>query len=204
MINIASSQPVHWPVSPVSTAVAPVSAVTAVAPAQRSQGESQSGLGSDHRQAQGQALSGTGQKKASAQEKSAEASQAAPLLPRDNLKGETDTRTTQTEDQASQKAEAEDAKEAEEARSAQGPNLLDVLSNVWKASAAVVDSALGRSEEVEQRLALAMPLSSSTVSGQGEDAGTEQTNEEPPVAYTEQGASEWGALELGRLVSKKA
>jgi hypothetical protein len=219
MINIATSQPVHWPVSSSAVAVAPVTPVGAVSPAQHSQRDGQSGLGSErpaHGAHDGRAHKGP------ASEKTTEASQAAPILPRDKPRDGEEPAATQTPEES--RRDAQDARAAEEERADKKLKLLDVLSTVWKASAAVVDNALGMSEE----LALAsepgaqaertQPPSVPTSGQQAKDtvhalrgpdrsqtlAGMAHTPSAPPVAYTEQGASEWGPLELGRLVSKRA
>ncbi|AOW12199.1 hypothetical protein LPB72_14625 [Hydrogenophaga crassostreae] len=213
MINIASSQPVHWPVSPTAVAVAPVSAVTSVKPAQQSPREGQSGLGSDRR-AQTHASPGLNPKKTPDQEGHTPASDAAPILPRDKPKdGQAPSATQSQEDP---KQQARDAQAAQDERSAQKQKLLDVLSSVWKASAAVVENALGRSGEsvdgtgLDQAQKQAAQPAAPPVrllgapASDSPDGRVDQAATEPAVAYTEQGASEWNALELGRLVNKRA
>ena len=218
MINIASSQPVHWPVSSTAVVVAPVAAVSAVTPAQRSPREGQSGMGSDRQDA---AARDARQNKSAAPDKTAESAQAAPLLPRARSKEGEEPSTAQVP--ADNKPSAQDLKEGEEARSANMRKLMDVLSTVWKASAAVVDNALGRREEsvsgaqtdpAQAQSATSAAIVDKRSSGPDPEGRSDQTTAvegdpalaaaEPPVAYTDQGASEWSALEPGRLVSKRA
>lgn len=219
MINIASSQPVQWPVSSTAVTVAPVAAVSAVTPAQRSPRDGQSGMGSDRQDAA--ARDARQNKNAAAPDKKAESAQAAPLLPRARPKEGEEPSTAQVPTE--NKPSAKEMKEAEEARSANMLKLMDVLSTVWKASAAVVDNALGRREQavsgVKADPAQAQPVTTPAAlldkrsSGSDPERRSDQSTGvesepalaavEPPVAYTEQGASEWSALEPGRLVSER-
>ena len=216
MINIASSQPVHWPVSSTAVTVVPVAAVSAVSPAQRSQGEGQSGMGSDRQDASAR---NAHQNKGAAPDKATERTQAAPLLPRARSKEAEEASAAQTISE--DKPSAQEMKEAEEARSANTLKLMDVLSTVWQASAAVVDNALGRRREDDSgakadaanaagSASAANKLSSisdterRSAHASAADDGFDLLGPEPPVAYTEQGASEWSALEPGRIVNKRA
>lgn len=219
MINIASSQPVHWPVSSTAVTVVPVAAVSAVTPAQRSQGEGQSGMGSDRQDASAR---NAHHNKGAAPDKATERTQAAPLLPRARSKEAEEASAAQTI--SDERPSAQEMKEAEEARSANTLKLMDVLSTVWQASAAVVDNALGRRREDDSGAkadaanaanaagsasAANKPASISdterrSAHASAADDGFDLLGPEPPVAYTEQGASEWSALEPGRLVNKRA
>lgn len=132
MLNISSTTAVSWP-TPVSTAVAPVSPAAAVQPVQArdQEGKAQAGFGREDRTApqppatQRRAEDGRTPPAASATEPDAAA-------PRD-LAGRQQAR------QAA--AEAAEQQQAKGKRTVE--HLQQVLSNLWEASAAVVDRALG-------------------------------------------------------------
>mgnify|MGYP006204377177 CR=1 FL=1 len=129
MINISTTSPVSWPTPP-SAAVAPVAATPAVQPVQSGGREAQTELES-RREAR--------RTRARADE---EASPATPQRPVDaDPKASAQVRqeaAAQRAEQAIKKAEADKASH----RKAMD-RLQEVLSNMWAASAAVVDQALG-------------------------------------------------------------
>lgn len=180
--------------------MAPVSAVT---PASGRSREGQSNLG-----ARDDSHPPTGRE---SQRKGAEKSgpefQAAPLLP---------NKRAQDGQRAAGSPEVPDAVEQQEReaaeRTAQKPPLQEVLTSVWKASAAVVDVVLGReiatsaASETSVQTAVAMPqLGSTSVSSEKHVEADFSADREQgePVAYTEQGTSTWAALETGSLVNRK-
>lgn len=138
MLNISSTTAVSWP-TPVSTAVAPVSPAAAVQPVQAGghDGKAQTGFGREDR--------------------------AAPPPPTTQRRAEdgraplatSTTATTTAEsgaaaaprDLAARQQARQEAAEAAEQQQAKGKktveHLQQVLSNMWEASAAVVDRALG-------------------------------------------------------------
>ncbi|MEX1168342.1 MAG: hypothetical protein WEK74_16005 [Hydrogenophaga sp.] len=218
MINIASSQPVHWPTAPAPT-VAPVTAVTAVAPAQRTQGDGQSSLGS-----QRDSRSGEAREKRSAKDTAGESLQAAPLLPRDSSAKKSDLKPAASIDSVSARERAQEAEAAKEEAATKTLKLMEVLSTVWRASAAVVEGALGIDASnaakagargtlmAEDRVAGASLNGQRPGLSNTENAGFGSDPQDPllgraagePVAYTEQGTSTWMALEPGQLLSKQA
>lgn len=137
MLNISSTTAVSWP-TPVSTAVAPVSPAAAVQPVQArdQEGKAQAGFGREDR-----------------------ATPQPPTIQRRAEDGRTPraasaTATTATEpgaaeprDLAARQQARQEAAEAAEQQQAKGKrtveHLQQVLSNLWEASAAVVDRALG-------------------------------------------------------------
>lgn len=217
MLNISSTQPVIWPSAPASGTV-PVSAATPVSPVQASSRDTQAGLGqrqerplpdsvrrSSARPTEGSAESG--------------ASDAAPILPRespDSPDGQASPEPTEAQ------AERQTA-EAQAEEKALQQQLKDVLSNVWKASAAVVDVVLGRDDaEVASKadaaavertvtaaapaahaVAVAMPGASTQAAN---DAVVEPVAARPAqdvVAYDAHGNSSWATLEAGSLLSRR-
>lgn len=143
MLNISSTSAVSWP-TPVATGVAPVTPVAAVQPAQASggsDGQTQTDFGREGRAPQ-QRHTTTGR---SGAETRTPAEGAPSALPRDP---NTMPRTPAPPDAAAQRQarqEAARAAEQEKAKDRQTiEHLQSVLSNMWEASAAVVDRALGR------------------------------------------------------------
>ena len=143
MLNISSTTAVSWP-TPLSTAVAPVTPVAAVQPVQASggsDGQTQTGFGREGRapQQHGNATSRSGT------DARAPAEATPPAVPRDpNALPKAPTppdATTQRQarQEAAKLAEQEKAKDRQTIE-----HLQNVLSNMWEASAAVVDRALGR------------------------------------------------------------
>lgn len=212
MLNIASSQPVHWPIAP-APAVAQVAAVAAVTPAQRTQGDGQSGLGSNR-----DSRSGTGADSRQAKNGEPSSLQAAPLLPRETDDGGRPAASVKEAESAKETAKEADAREEKAAEKAL--NWVEVLSTVWKASAAVVEDALGLENGKLKGAEAGQSTEAKRTPGQAvaqraqsdESAAPAPAEENPllgraagdPVAYTEQGASEWLPLEPGRLVKEKA
>ncbi|MDO9135681.1 hypothetical protein [Hydrogenophaga sp.] len=135
MINISTTSPVSWPTPP-SAAVAPVSATSAIKPVQSDGREAKNELESrrDARRtrarADEEARPATPQRASDAEPKaSAQARQEA---------------AAQRAEQAVKKAEADKASH----RKAMD-RLQEVLTNMWAASAAVVDHALGLEPKAE-------------------------------------------------------
>jgi hypothetical protein len=208
MINIASSQPVHLPVARAQV-VAPVAAVAAVAPTQRTQGDGQSSLGSDRN-----SRSDSAPDKRQTQDMDPGSLPAAPLLPREPVGGSRNAPTTK--DRESVKEQARDAEAAQQEAATKSLKLMEVLSSVWKASAAVVEGVLGiengkvqgadggqpadAQRNTDQNLA---QHNASDASGQPGDNPLLGRAAGDPVAYTEQGASTWLPLETGQLVREK-
>ena len=191
MLSIASTTAVHWPTSPApSPAVAPVAPVTAVAPAQRSSGENRSGMGSgrdQHAHAAANPAPDSAQVQRGPQDKAAPGAQAAPILPRKQSKEDQNKGPSEIQAEAA-KNQAQEAKAAEEAKAAQKAQLMEVLPTVWKASAAVVDRALG----------LERAGGASSIGGAVNSAGpapaldagvAAAANRQPPVAGAQPGAT---------------
>jgi len=137
MLNISTHLSVSWP-QPAGQAVAPVTAVTAVQPVQ--QGSRNSPSGPDA----GRHTPSAGQDDKSQRTGSTARPESASLLPRElpsdsAVDGQRDAAAERDAEQATAQAAARKA--ADESRHQQ---LQDVLSNVWKASAAVVERVLGR------------------------------------------------------------
>lgn len=143
MLSITTSPPAAWSPAP-ATAIAPVSAATPVAPVQATARDAQTGSGTagggnnaNLREA------GGGQR---AREREDRRPEAAPLLPRPSPEdGRQGRQSTAAE---AEQAEAEREQQIQEAQEqARQQRLQDVIANVWKASAAVVDRALGLDSE---------------------------------------------------------
>ena len=212
MLSITSSQPVHWPPSP-SPGVAPVSPVGAVAPAQNQVRDQASGAGAGR---EGRAGTTPDTRRAATDKAPMPESTAAPLLPRDAPEGGQRGEGASAVEAASTSEQAREA-EAED-KAAQQLQLREVLSNVWKASAAVVDVVLGRDAAAmaagENTVAHSnadardVPGGSSALSGAGDVVAPWMSPQHPaatePVTYTEQGASVWGAVETGTRLNQKA
>ena len=206
MLSINSGPAVAWPTAAPVT-VAPVSAATAVSPAQRSSGDGNAGLNSGRR---GQTQNG-GAPAADAPEASSE---AAPLLPRERTDGGREQASAETADAAAQAEQRERAQDKAEDKAAK-LKLQEVLANVWKASAAVVDAVLGRNADgvisaQSDDPARSAPDPSLVAAAQlqpGEvpqaDNVTDLRDTQDVVAYDERGASSLAPLESGSLVNQR-
>jgi len=216
MINIAQPNPVVWS-PPASGATAPVAAVAAVRPLQESARNGQSGAGREQDTPNVRA-----ERRAEAREVARQGRDAASDGAR-NTAGRTGNGTGRSEASGmSVRREAEqNAKQvaveqaAEEARRAQRQEL---LTNVWKASAAVVDRVLGRddatalksaaesqaasgSQQSMEQLALpwpVMPQDARTPPSRAELGAPEDV-----VAYDEHGNGNLAPLEAGMLISHR-
>lgn len=143
MLNISSTSAVSWP-TPVATGVAPVTPVAAVQPAQASggsDGQTQTGFGREGRAPQ-QRHTATGRSGTDAR---APLEAALPAVPRDP---NTLPRTPAPPDASAQRQARQEATRVAEQEKAKDRQTIEhlqtVLSNMWEASAAVVDRALGR------------------------------------------------------------
>lgn len=212
MIHLVSSQPVHWPIAQ-TPSVAPVTPVSAVTSTQRSKGEGHSSPGSER----DPRVSASPQQRTS-EDKASASSNAAPLLPRSSTGS--DRSAESVNDREAQKDQVREDQKTEEEASAKGLNLIEVLSTVWKASAAVVEDALGIGAAASkdglqngesQRLADAEKASKEALALEIAAKGASKPVDGPllgraagdPVAYTEQGTNEWMAIETGQLVRKQ-
>lgn len=136
MLNFSASNTVSWPTPP-STAVPALTPITPVQPAQGAGRDAQAGLG-------------FGQNRPSAQPPKAGGNpQGGSPVPREADSPAPGQATPTREGDALAQREAQEAaaKEAEQRASDKEEihrRLREVLSNVWQASAAVVDRALGR------------------------------------------------------------
>ncbi|WP_372656865.1 hypothetical protein, partial [Hydrogenophaga sp.] len=158
---------------------------------------------------QGQQTAGRRGGQGSAQRPDRAEAQAAPLLPYKPSGGDPDVRTD-LENRALVRDDQKAAEEKEQAAQ-QRPALQEVLSSVWKASAAVVERVLGSSAAsapggaVEaaaavQTRALA-PVQSELFAEPV--ALVEMPSAEQVVAYDEHGNSSLAPLEAGSLVSER-
>ena len=216
MLGITSSQPVHWPPS-TSPAVAPVAAVGAVTPAQNPlRDASSSGFGSG-REGRAGVAPDAAQDKRSASDKAGPETTAAPILPREQPEGGQPGAPIETADATLTEAQKKEAQAQAEERAAQQLQLQEVLSTVWKASAAVVDAILGReaapvtaaasaglgarSLEASQTPWVAQAVADTP--NTGSRAQSAQHLPTDPVVYSDQGASVWGTLETGTHLNRK-
>lgn len=215
MLNISSTQPLFWPSVP-AHGIAPVSAVTAVAPTQSSARDAQAGLGQGREQPAPASLQRRGVQPVEARP-DGNTPEAAPLLPReptDAPDGQTTPETTEAEARAEVLAED----------NALNQQLQDVLSNVWKASAAVVDVVLGRDAAVGEtpapgpataategspatalqtaNAALTPPFAAGQITTGAASDPLAARPAQDPVAYDEHGNSSWAPLEAGSLLSR--
>jgi len=131
VINLTSSSAVSWPTPP-STAVAPVSPVPSVPALSGAGAESQAGP-----------RSGQGGRGHAFPSPSQRTTDAAPAAPREASAQAAPPASDPQAQSAQRKAEREAHAARERERQAM-EHLKDVLTNVWQASAAVVDRALGR------------------------------------------------------------
>lgn len=138
MLNISATPAVSWPAAP-SAAVAPVSAVTAVQPTQGRSREAQTetGQGRGHLPERARHSPGHGAGRVAAPHEKPMV-EAAPLLP---YKPDGSVERTEKAPPEAAQAKQDQTKEEVEQRRLK---LQEVLSSVWKASAAVVDIVLGR------------------------------------------------------------
>ena len=216
MINISTQLPAGW-TPQAAQAPAAVAAVAPIRPVQESGRNGQSGAGADP------------ETQASRQGRGRPESESAPILPRRSGQEEDSTgavRSTSTaqaerlsQADAEQRAEQEAAQQAAEV--ARREQLQSVLTNVWKASAAVVDRVLGRddpaaggasvsgaavgaAERAPGRLQPAEQLSLPwPVQPQERALPTAMNDGRVPVAYDERGNSSLEPLEPGALISRR-
>lgn len=143
MLSITTSPPAAWSPAPV-TAIAPVSAATPVAPVQATARDAQTGSGTAGGGNTANLREGSAGQRA--REREDRRPEAAPLLPRPSPEdGRQGRQSTAAE---AEQAEAEREQQVQEAQEqARQQRLQDVIANVWKASAAVVDRALGLDSE---------------------------------------------------------
>lgn len=208
MLSINSNPSVPWPVT-TGQAVTPVQPVSAPAARQGSTNDSRQ-QADDGR---GAALPSASVKvSGTAREKSAE-HQAAPLLPRERPPEEQQSAQSEVDEAKAEKAERQ--QEAERQR----PPPQQLLSTVWKASAAVVDQALGKTEVASSALdepsAAAESGAMVVVATAGRMVTGQQDTAEPPtgatqaadaqevVAYDERGNGETAPVELGVIISER-
>jgi hypothetical protein len=206
MLSINSGPAVAWPTAAPVT-VAPVSAVTAIAPAQRSSGDGNAGLDSGRR---GQTQNGGAP--------AADAPEAAPLLPRERTDGGREQASAETAEAAAKAEQHERAQDKAEEKAAK-LKLQEVLANVWKASAAVVDAVLGRdgagpapaqgddptrSAPGSARAMVApLPLDETSQATDAARSLGDRRDGQDVVAYDERGASSLAPPESGSLVNQR-
>lgn len=143
MLSITSSQPAVWSPAP-GPAVTAVSAATPVQPVQATSRDAQTGMGSSGRETPIPAQAtrpGAPQRERDAERgEKASTADAAPLLPRESPDAPDQP---ESPEKAEARAEADREQQARQAEDkAFKQKLQDVISNVWKASAAVVEVAL--------------------------------------------------------------
>lgn len=214
MLSITSSQPVHWPPSP-SPSVAPVTPVGAVAPAQSQARDQASGFNSGQEGRAGTAPD-TAQDRRVIADKAVPESSAAPLLPREQPEGGQQGETASSVGSGKATDKTREAQAKAEEKATEQPPLQDVLSSVWKASAAVVDVILGREAASAKATtgvdlgkaespdrASALPVASGDAGASGFVPPWQPAQAEP-VTYTDQGASVWGSIETGTRLNQKA
>lgn len=213
MLSINSGPAVAWPTAAPVT-VAPVNAVTAITPAQRSSGDGNAGLDSGRR---GQTPNGGAPAAAVA-----DAPEAAPLLPRERTDGGREQASTDTAEAAARaelRQKALEKAEGQAEEKAAELKLQDVLANVWKASAAVVDAVLGRNaagatpaqgddtaqptSDTPRVEAKPLPRGDTRPAGGATDALADPRDAQDVVAYDERGASSLAPLESGSLISRR-
>ncbi len=143
MLNFSASHPVSWTTpTPPSTAVPAVTPVAPVQPAQGAGRDAQAGQGyGQNRQPANPSKDGNSQP-------------GAPILPRQADgsapgQGARGREADAVDQRAAQEAAAQEAERRAEDKEAIHQRLREVLSNVWQASAAVVDRALGRESASE-------------------------------------------------------
>jgi hypothetical protein len=213
MINIAQQIPVAWSV-PASTATAPVAAVAAIRPVQESARNGQPGAGREQGRPVARAERGNEALEVAREGIGAAVNDGRRTTGRTGPdRGEAGDMQTRRETEQNTKQMAAD-RAAEAARSAQRQEL---LVNVWKASAAVVDRVLDRegatavSPAAESRALpgrqpgeqLSLPWPVMPPEARAPMARTDFPAPEDVVAYDERGNSSLAPLEPGGLVSRR-
>lgn len=228
MLSITSSQPAVWspPPGPAVTAVSPTAQVQ---PVQATARDAQTG-GSSGRETSGAAqpvrVGGPRRERETERTDKGALPDAAPLLPRESPDAPDQP---ESPEKAQAKAEAEREQQARQAEDkAFKQKLQDVISNVWKASAAVVDVALSaRSASVADEpaalsaaeavsgtepVASAAPaaLASAVPGAPVQEAANDAVAElaelragQEVVAYDAAGHSSLAPLEAGTLISRR-
>lgn len=225
MLSITSSQPAVWspPPGPAVTAVSPTAQVQ---PVQATARDAQTG-GSSGRETSGAAqpvrVGGPRRERETERTEKGALPDAAPLLPRESPDAPDQP---DSPEKAQAKAEAEREQQARQAEDkAFKQKLQDVISNVWKASAAVVDVALSaRSASVADEAAalsaaeavsgtepvapaaLASAVPGVPVQEAANDAVAELAElraGQEVVAYDAAGHSSLAPLEAGTLISRR-
>lgn len=145
MLSIPSTN-VSWPTSPPSQAVAPTQPVAPVSGSQSGNNSPQAGLGYGQ-EGHGLRADATATDDSAVKETPKTESSAAPLLPRHKSEqGKGQAKAEQSEETVNQEERdriAQAQQDELERSKALREQLREVLSNVWQASAAVVDRALG-------------------------------------------------------------
>lgn len=228
MLSITSSQPAVWspPPGPAVTAVSPTAQVQ---PVQATARDAQTG-GSSGRETSGAAqpvrAGGPRRERETERTEKGALPDAAPLLPRESPDAPDQP---ESPERAQAKAEAEREQQARQAEDkAFKQKLQDVISNVWKASAAVVDvalsarnasvpdeaAALSAAEAVSgtEPVASAAPaaLASAVPGVPVQEAANDAVAElaelragQEVVAYDAAGHSSLAPLEAGTLISRR-
>lgn len=228
MLSITSSQPAVWspPPGPAVTAVSPTAQVQ---PVQATARDAQTG-GSSGRETSGAAqpvrVGGPRRERETERTEKGALPDAAPLLPRESPDAPDQP---ESPEKAQAKAEAEREQQARQAEDkAFKQKLQDVISNVWKASAAVVDvalsarnasvadepAALSAAEAVSgtEPVASAAPaaLASAVPGAPVQEAANDAVAElaelragQEVVAYDAAGHSSLAPLEAGTLISRR-
>lgn len=152
MISISTNHTVSWP-TPASPSVPAVSNVAAVQPVRETGRDAQTGLGAgrDGQTASPRVPAGAGRSDREV------AVDGAPLLPRSygpngadaraeagRAPGQPEAASPDAQDKAEEARQATAQQAEEKAAAAERQQLQAVLTNVWQASAAVVERALGR------------------------------------------------------------
>lgn len=220
MLSITTSPPAAWSPAP-ATAIAPVSAATSVAPVQATARDAQTGSGTAGGGNTANLREGSASQRA--REREDRRPEAAPLLPRPSPEdGRQGRQSTAAE---AEQAEAEREQQIQEAQEqARQQRLQDVIANVWKASAAVVDRALGLDSEdgravsaaaaadaaqpVAATAATAVPVVPPVAPMMGADNDPQIEIEalkagQDVVAYDAQGNSSLAPLETGTLLDRR-
>lgn len=220
MLSITTSPPAAWSPAP-ATAIAPVSAATPVAPVQATARDAQTGSGTAGGGNTANLREGSAGERA--REREDRRPEAAPLLPRPSP--EDGRQGRQSPAAEAEQAEAEREQQIQEAQEqARQQRLQDVIANVWKASAAVVDRALGLDSEdgravsaaaaadAAQPVAATAATAVSVVSPVAPMAGAANDPQieiealkagQDVVAYDAQGNSSLAPLETGTLLDRR-
>lgn len=213
MINIASTPSLAWPAAS-AVQVAPVVPANAVGPAQASARDSGAGTGFGQG---GQPAQATRTRRTEAGTETA-APAPAPLLPRSQ--GESADQPVDAREQLeADKRQAEEQAQELAKEQALQQQLREVLTNVWQASAAVVERALA-SDDDTSAAAVAGALPGTDAAGDpvavvaappvalpdgGASAGAvpEAARGSEPEAYDEHGNSSWAPAEVGALIDQR-